>query len=769
MIPELSDISRTNQIQLLLSPEQIAEKIYQYLWDIDKEIECFTLDYKSPDRDDFYKKRHQYIKKQIQKRLLHKGIQQEISDIQYFLAYGKPIVFFLSPKSATRNHSGWKDLFKDNRERILNLVFKFYLLSLNLSADSLKGFEELLLVHSKNLTKDKKALIVWGQNLLIKYNYHNVLTLTLSRKRRRFLPLPNRYRTVDGDDLGELVVFKKKNYYFERDLDARHKNDINFMRFDKDDQNFEKFQKTQLYHYHNLMDKLESFLRDCKIEYRTLDFQADHYLLKPFVTKIETGVNWQAFKKVEIINNTGVDINETEQRVLRKILKHRKEIDLTFYNSGKTITLYEQVAENENNDDVSWKIMEAVSWDSIKLNQETNYLVFNKILEEESGSVAYQAEDEIWYSFDQIDNKEKVDFYSYLKRKYNYLNTGNFLSMQGRNVEIFQVLGEEKEADSLLKYTEGKLDENDLLSDTRDFEDGQFLDIKESIYRYLSQQNDGQEIEKFLQKFKIDFSPEFKKIFMEIEIKDWIAKSLTNPNIGLQIVPPSFSEKRFFALYVRNPKDGEVRAVAVEFLYKDSFIYIENVIRDIKRIEEEFKFLRRRKNNPEQLINDQEYLVDESKSFYIRWYTDNLYTPTLIGREGILEEMNNGTLEINRSAKDENSSRILSLVSRYNGKLKPMNIIHDLICLDQHNESFIQYFIPPAQAIDKKIKRGFRVYHLIGKRYDKGGGEAVPTSELIKHPLTELHFSTLTQDILKLGENSTSSLLQKITRVFVEN
>lgn len=84
-------------------------------------------------------------------------------------------------------------------------------------------------------------------------------------------------------------------------------------------------------------------------------------------------------------------------------------------------------------------------------------------------------------------------------------------------------------------------------------------------------------------------------------------------------------------------------------------------------------------------------------------------------------------------------------------------------------KSFIQYFIPPAQAIGATIKRGFRVYHLIGKRYDKGKWEAIPTSELIEHPLTELHFSTLTQDILKIGENSASSLLQKIARVFVEN
>lgn len=89
-----------------------------------------------------------------------------------------------------------------------------------------------------------------------------------------------------------------------------------------------------------------------------------------------------------------------------------------------------------------------------------------------------------------------------------------------------------------------------------------------------------------------------------------------------------------------------------------------------------------------------------------------------------------------------------------------------MICLDLRHGEFLQYYVPPVKNIDQSIKKGFRVYHLIGKTY---AGEIIPTTELINHPLTALHFSTLTQNILKISENSQSSLLQKVAKIFIEN
>lgn len=764
---QLSDKSRTNQLQILQSPEEIAEKFFQYLFKVGKGIEHFSLQYQaedeySEDEDSqpaFYEKRHRHIKSQIQERLSASGEKPKYSDIQYFLSSAdrKTYVFFLSPN---KNHSGWKQLFSDNRERILNLVFKFYILSQGLSIETMNGFEELLLLHSMNLSKSKDALLVWGQNLLIKYNHHDVLTLRLTRKSRLFLP-KDPYNTIDSDDVGELLVYKKKKYYFERDRDARRKNDIYFMRFDEANEDFDKFKKTQLYHYQNLMTKLEDFLSECGIAFEPLHFQADHYLENPFIKNIES------VESLEIINNTGIDLTESDQQFLKNLLKHQGINLLTFYNYGKTVSTYEQV-EVKGEDDPCWRITEVVPWLKIKLDKGKNYLVFNKLLEEEAGSMAYQKKDDLWYPSTKINNQLKVDFYSQLKKRFNYLDTGEFFSTQGINVPEFRAVGDVKSAWSVLNYTDNKIDKDILRLDTQACTDGEFLDVEGSISCYLRGQEDSKQWEKFRDKYKINISPEFQKVLIELGIKNWMRQSLVNPSFGLPITLQSFPEKQFFTIYVRSPRNKEAKAVAIEFIYKDGCIYIKNVMRDTQQIRKRFRFLRQRKNS-ENLIDNQQYFVDESEQLYISCYTSDLFTPILIGRNGILEDIENGKLKINRQIKGENSSRLLPLVSYYNGKIKPINRIQNMICLDLQNEIFIQYYVPPAKNIDSSIKRGFRVYHLIGKKYSEKSENSISTSELIEHPITALHFSTLTQNVLKIGDNSQLSLLQKVAKVLIKN
>jgi len=770
----LSDISRTNQLKILESPQKVAEKLFQYLFKLGQGIEHFTLesrlaeDENSENEDSrasfYYKERHKYIKNEIKKRLAEHGKEREDSDIQYFLSYtgGKKYVFFLSPN---KNHSGWEKLFTDNssdRERIFNLIFKFYILSQGLFVETIKGFEELLLLHSTTLSKSKDALFVWGQNLLIKYNQHGVLTLTLSRKNRKFLLQKDRkdYKTVDGDNLGELLVYKNKNYYFERDLDARSKNYIYFMQFESDPKKYDKFKKTQLYHYQNLMTKFEGFLSECNIAFESLHFQADHYLENHFIKDLES------VGSLEIINNTGVDLAESDQQVLQHFLKHKGVSTIAFYNDGKTVSTYEKV-EADGEDEICWRITESIKWSDIQLEPEKNYLVFNKLLEEESGSMAYQRKDALWCPSTTIDSKSQVDFYSQLKKRFNYLETGKFFSTQGINLPEFTPVGDEQSDWALLNYTDRKIDRASLHEETKAFTEGNFLDVEGSIFAYLIGQKDRKQWKNFCVEYKINISTEFQKVLIELEIKNWIAQSLANPNLGLRITTPQpFREKQFFSIYVRSPKKKEAKAVAVEFLYKDGYIYIKNVIRDLKQIETKFRFLRRQKNKSEKLINDQKYFVDESEKLYISCYTDDLYTPTLIGRMGIIEDVESGELTINRTIQGENSSRLLPLISYYNSEIQPINKIQNMIGLDLKNETFIQYYVPPAQSIGKLIKKGFRVYHLIGKRYS---GESIASSELIEHPITALHFSTLTKNVLKMGENSQSSLLQKVVKELIGN
>ena len=785
LIEAKSDISRTNQLQIL--PKQdVAEKLYQYLRQAGKGIEHFELQYPpatdEEDRDsdnstseaesldddsqaDFYRERHKDIKNKVKERLAQYGEEVNYSDIQYFLSRynGKKYIFFLSPN---KQNSSWKQLFEHNKERIFNLAFKFHLLSSVLPGETVKGFEELFILHSKNLTKSKDALLVWGQNLLVRYNHHNVLTLTLARKSRRFLPQDrDDYNTVDGEDLGELIVYKDKNYYYSRDRDARRSNSIHFMDFrkDKEGAKYDKFKKTQLYHYQNLMNKLEDFLQECKIEFEIIDFQADHYLENPFIRNIE------AVESLEIINNIGIDLNEIEQQFLQNFFKHKGVPVLTFYNSGNTISIYEKIETKE--DDTCWRITEVIPWSSINLNKSKNYLVFNKLLEQEVGSMAYLRDDGLWCSSTKLEGRSQIDFYSQLKRKYKYLDTGEFYSIQGINVSEFQIMqpakqNRQNEETSLavLSYP-SSVDVDTLRHNCSAFSNGEYLEVEDYLVCYLGKQSDREAWDNFCNEHKLKIAPEFEKITIELGIKSWIKQSLSNTDCALTINSQSFPEQEFWAIYVRSPRNKEAQAVAVQFLYKSDRIYLKDVMRDLNEIKRKFRFLRRR-NNSEKLINDQQYFVDESEKLYISCYTSDNFTPTLIGRHNIIEDLENESLKINRKINKEGSADLLPLVSYYNLKTEPINKIRNRICFDLHDKSFIQYFIPSTKPLNQKIKKGFRVYHLIGKKYSE---KPILTSQLIKHPIAALHFSTLTQNILKISDNSQSSLLQKIAKVLVEN
>jgi hypothetical protein len=763
---ELSDPSRTNQLKLTDSKEDIAEKLRIYLFKIGKGIEFFPIDKSlmtgEKSKSDFYRQRHKRIKEKIREILAEREEYKNVGDIQYFISNhdGKQYVFFLSnnPKD-----SRWEEFFKGNPEKIFNLVFKLYLLSQDILLDGLEtinGFEELLFIHSKKLTKSKDGLVVWGQNVLVKYNHHNVITLTLHRTKRIFLP-EYKYTTIDGDDLGELVIYKNQKYYFENNLDARQKNNINFMDFSE----LKTFKKSQVYYYHALMNKLENFLKNCEINFEVLNFQADHYLENKFISQVDS---LESIESLEIINNTGIDLTENQRNFLINFLKQQGGSQITFYQNGKTISTYKHL-KVDNKDNIGWEINEVIPWQDIELCPEKNYLVFNKTLSEETGSKSYQTQEGIWQASDKIDEKNKVDFYSQLKRKYRYVDRGIFISVQGIDVSEFQAIGSQQ-PDSILNYKAKNIDRDILRLDTRDFTDGEFWEIDDSLINYLAKQNDGQEWQNFCKKYELKIDDKFKKVLVELKLKNWLRQSLLNPNhLGLPITPQSFSEKEFFVIYVRSPRDSETKAVALEFFYRDGCIYVKNALHNLKEIEGKFPFLRRRKNNPDQkLINDQEYFVDKSLESYISCYTDDFYTPTLIGKLDLMEDIESGSTDkISRQATSQKGGRLFPLVIYYNGTMKPANRIKKLICLDLHNQDFIQYYVPPAQSLQGTISKGFKVYHLIGKKLQSQ--EVISSSELMEHPLTALQLSTLTYNLLRISENSQSSLLQKMANILIEN
>ena len=351
---------------------------------------------------------------------------------------------------------------------------------------------------------------------------------------------------------------------------------------------------------------------------------------------------------LEIINNTGTDLTVSDMELLTHILKHQGISTLSFYHSGKTISTYTPM-EVEGDEDPYWKIDEVIPWETIELDTEKNYLILNKLLDEETGSMAYQSDDGFWYPTTRITDKRKGDFYSQLKKRLRYVDTGLFFSTQGLNIPEFKAVGEQDASSwSLINYLKKEIDLYMLQQDTYPFTEGHLLSVEESISCYIIGQQDTNQLDQFYDRYKIKMSPEFEKVMIELGIKNWIRESLSGHDRALPVKNQSFSEKQFFAIYVRNSKYEEAKAVAVEYLYKEGYIRIVDVLRDVKNIEKSFPILRSRKTAPDQLINDQQYFVDESDQIFISSYTDALYTPMLIGRTGIIEDMESEMLQINR-------------------------------------------------------------------------------------------------------------------------
>lgn len=764
---ELSDISRTNQLQLLGDCDDIAEKLYQYLRKNGKGIDLFPTSVIKPNtvsQKDYYRERDPLIREEVKKRLLATGKPITSNDIQYFLAESEngSYVFFLT--SNTR-HSGWIDLFRanvKNREKILNLCFKLYLMGQMLPFETINGFEELLIYHSQYDDKKKTDIShVWGQSISVHYNKHGVVSLYLSRQKRSFQRKD--FRTMDADELGEIVITRgNKRYVFSGKGDGRDKNFIDFMRFD------DKFQSSQLYYYQRLKTDLETFLSECEIGFTLQDFQANAYLEDHFVDQ-ESLSAATAFDRLAIINNTGANFLPAEMDFLRNFFIQHGVSQVEFGFDGQTVNEYEMIP-GETETDHLWKISTIIPWSTVRLHPDWNYLVINKSLHEDSGSMAFQRKDGLWEPSSEIDDLDDVDFYSDLKRRFTFVSSGTFFCMQGVNVEKFIPIKASDDDTMAVMRCPKKLDENSIAAAAYPFTDGLYLDTSQNILYFLSRQTDKDEWHQFCSKEGISVTSEYKKILSEMGIKSWIRASTRSNAIGLPIEGQAFSEQSFWAIYVKSPRYKDTKAVAVRYLFQNECIHIKEILTDTSQIRDRFPFLRssqrKTQTGENKLLNGQEYLADEDAEISINCYTSNAFTPILIGRPQLLEDVAAGNIKINRTTMGDEGSRVLPLVMFYNRDTKPVRLIQDRVCLDLKQTEYIQYFVPPHQGLQEKTKRAFRVYHLYGITYQ---GSKLSTEQLVNNPIVALHFSTLTQNILRIGENSQASLLQKVAKVLVEN
>ena len=262
------------------------------------------------------------------------------------------------------------------------------------------------------------------------------------------------------------------------------------------------------------------------------------------------------------------------------------------------------------------------------------------------------------------------------------------------------------------------------------------------------------------------------KTIVELKIKDLFNKNLHH-GVGIPVSTfkknfpekaAQFEDKIFTVVVVRNPKYQDEKSVAISFLYKDGNIYIQDILRDTNSISSKYRFLIKHKRN-DRLIDNQLFFVDEANQICLSSYTDPYYTPLYLGGTNILTERRNETLQLSRGPK---KNTFLPLVLYYNQQDR--DTTKNMICLDLSQDNFIQYFVPPSGPLRATLKKGFRIYHLLGY-YNTGQSinSKLTTYHIMQQPLTYLFFSTITQNILKISENSQSPILKKFARILIDN
>lgn len=811
-----SDESRTNQLKITNKDYEIwGDNIFQWLFQRNMAIGSFSVDddgdYKIPkakkEEDDSeskfhrkYKARHQYIKKEIQKRNSQIGVSQKLSQVEYSL-YGR-MVFYLVPTNK-RASSKWIKDFKSPsedgvrvRERILNLVFKLYLLQNHLidlmpEDNCLTGLEQLVLIHAKE-RDENGTLMVYGYSISFIYNKYETVSLRLQNK--GYKVGNGLHATFDsGGDMGDITI-SGKDYSFEKKLDGRA-NQPPFVIFPQEsrypiyEDRVRAFSKCKLYLFQAAMDQLIAFFEECKIPVQELPFSATHYIDSPFLREKNIKCN---LKPLMILNNTGQDFSESKKDFLMAVLNNMGYSSVSYFEDGATINTYkmgrwvdeafvpeEEYKAPDKNHRKVWDISEQIPWDSIKLTADYAYLVFNKILKKSGqGSSVAQLDDEHdgYWTLPKKEIKKgcRKDFYTTLRGKALEINkstTNELVCIQGINADAWEEIKHRSQKKyAIFTLTDPKAKANDI----------EEFDMP---YQVLSQLKKRNCRKPFDPKKDLDapvkFSPEFDKALSELYYKMWFAEALDTKDIfskaffDTQIDNRLYPIKpfKFESVFTRTPRGGDTEIAVVQFRYENGVIYVENKYCDTQKAEEEYGqcFQRiTRGKNARRILDGQKLLVDRQRRIYVTGYWSINYSPTLIGHPNLMASIKEGTAELKKTKPDPMLPivRYFSLDPQKNKQIT--TAAKNLVYLDLSNENFIQYFVPPKMGPQFEIAKGFTVYHLMGFTFENKKIN-LKTADLINDPLVTIFLHTLTTDMLRISENSKTSFLHKLPRIIIEN
>jgi len=214
-------------------------------------------------------------------------------------------------------------------------------------------------------------------------------------------------------------------------------------------------------------------------------------------------------------------------------------------------------------------------------------------------------------------------------------------------------------------------------------------------------------------------------------------------------------EGEFTLLYIRSlfGKKMNFFASVVDVEIKESSLSIisSKIINSELRLRHECPFLGKRK-----VFNDSFYIYDKLHKTLLTSYSSDR-VPQIIGNT-----------EVDNISMDESEEFTVNRKSATDISVLPYYLLpkerkqYHHIYLQERGPDLL-YFVAPKQRPNQEIAKQNRISNIL--TFDEQG----KLLKALEQPVTKVFLSSFTEDILKINEVSKSSLLEKITKLYIEN
>jgi hypothetical protein len=812
-IQETSEAAKTNQIKIFDSKQDILEKFDIFLHQNNIGIAYFkttaiddlqkiTLEYKKNINDltveqkaNYYREKNDIIKKNILQR--DKYIPKKNIHYSIIKENGNEYIFYFASKYV---NAKWKQKILDSKcsiEPLINAFFRIYIFKNKIlnkcHVDNTLNTNNLILALGSEFDK-KINLVLHGYNVDLNYNKYGNVFLNLRYCIFEYKALENNPSYYD-EEIGDFYLLNQSIYQYSRKKDARNQNKRPpFIRFYGSKKN-EGAKWTKIHYFNIILEKFIEFLNILDIDFEKITFQTKGYLKDCFINNLDDKTS-----TLVIVNNLDTTLLQEQKNSLEKLFLEHNFIKIKFYNDGKNINEYEKIKIKRKENDyeiIQWQIKRNAEWNKcveyILHNNKYSYLFLNKKLnnsKKENISMAYIDKNTGCFYSNKFTHKnihrhedESVDFYTFIKRKILKNQSKFFYKIQGYTINDCNIV-DNKNAFLLCSNKCKKIyNKNISIKKEIDFENlFDYFNILLSTPSTDVKIKDSQiysDTHPFINEFEIKINNEVRNIITELHIKN-IIHNLINQKQSVKIQNSFDNSICFNIIYTKSPKDKtkQRKAVDVTFLLHKNNLSITEVNDNISEIARKYPFLKREfkdtSYNEKEVIlyNEKNYIIDSVNRNYISFYHSPNFTPVLLGSPNFMDLLDadiesnyqNHYLEFNSRKKNSVNLCFLKRYNKENIKLR----MDKIIPVDLTNKNYIQYFIyTEHKNLNPTINNSPHVFHLTGKNYEHD--KTIENPDLFNLPITRIFFSTLTQSIVKLGRNSTSSLLQKICKTLVEN